>query len=187
MSINRPPSRAAPSSWARSGRRPSPNALAETAIGLFKTELIGRLEPWRSIQPAEIGTLESLDWFNHRHLLEPIGNIPPAEAERTITPNRKPARDCVAPERTSPRETHGVSRVRRRQGSYRTWIGLAGELFHGHMRGSSANDASPAMVRRHGIGPGVHPVAIYLGPVSGPRNQVLDFVARPGGLELPTS
>ena len=57
------------------------NALAETVIGLFKTELIHRRGPWRSFEAVEFATLEWVDWFNHRRLLEPIGNIPPAEAE----------------------------------------------------------------------------------------------------------
>ncbi len=57
------------------------NALAETVIGLFKTEVIRRLGPWRSLEAVEIATLEWVDWFNHRRLLEPIGSIPPAEAE----------------------------------------------------------------------------------------------------------
>jgi len=57
------------------------NALAETAIGLFKTEVIRRGGPWRSIEKVELATLEWVDWFNSRRLLEPIGNIQPAEAE----------------------------------------------------------------------------------------------------------
>jgi transposase InsO family protein len=57
------------------------NALAETVIGLFKTEVIRRLGPWRSLEAVEIATLQWVDWFNHRRPLEPIGNIPPAEAE----------------------------------------------------------------------------------------------------------
>jgi putative transposase len=57
------------------------NALAETVIGLFKTEVIRRRGPWRSIEPVEFATLEWVDWFNNRRILEPIGNIPPAEAE----------------------------------------------------------------------------------------------------------
>ncbi|MHC2543571.1 transposase InsO family protein, partial [Sinorhizobium meliloti] len=57
------------------------NALAETVIGLFKAEVIHRRGPWRSIQSVEFATLEWVDWFNNRRLLEPIGNIPPAEAE----------------------------------------------------------------------------------------------------------
>ena len=57
------------------------NALAETVIGLFKTEVIHRSGPWRNLDAVEFATLEWVDWFNNRRLLEPIGNIPPAEAE----------------------------------------------------------------------------------------------------------
>ena len=57
------------------------NALAETINGLYKAELIRRRGPWRSLERLELATLEWVDWFNHRRLLEPIGNIPPAEAE----------------------------------------------------------------------------------------------------------
>ena len=57
------------------------NALAETVIGLFKTEVIRRRGPWRSLEAVEFATLEWVDWYNNRRLLEPIGNIPPAEAE----------------------------------------------------------------------------------------------------------
>ena len=57
------------------------NALAETINGLFKAEVIHRRGPWRSFEVVEYATLEWVDWFNHRRLLEPIGNIPPAEAE----------------------------------------------------------------------------------------------------------
>src|ERR1700761_3414233 len=57
------------------------NALAETINGLYKTEVIRRRGPWKSLEAVEFATLEWVDWFNHRRLLEPIGNIPPAEAE----------------------------------------------------------------------------------------------------------
>src|SRR5580693_4431544 len=57
------------------------NALAETINGLFKAEVIHRRGPWRNAEAIEFATLEWVDWFNHRRLLEPIGNIPPAEAE----------------------------------------------------------------------------------------------------------
>jgi transposase InsO family protein len=57
------------------------NALAESINGLYKAEVIHRRGPWRNIQAVEFATLEWVDWFNHRRLLEPIGNIPPAEAE----------------------------------------------------------------------------------------------------------
>ena len=57
------------------------NALAETINGLYKAEVIHRRGPWRSFKTVEFATLEWVDWFNHRRLLEPIGNIPPAQAE----------------------------------------------------------------------------------------------------------
>ena len=57
------------------------NALAEGINGLYKAEVIHRRGPWRSLEAVEFATLEWVDWFNHRRLLEPIGNIPPAEAE----------------------------------------------------------------------------------------------------------
>jgi transposase InsO family protein len=57
------------------------NALAETINGLFKTEVIRRRGPWRNLEAVEFATLEWVDWYNNRRLLEPIGNIPPAEAE----------------------------------------------------------------------------------------------------------
>ena len=57
------------------------NALAETVNGLFKAEVIHRRGPWRSFEAVEFATLEWVDWFNNRRLLEPIGNVPPAEAE----------------------------------------------------------------------------------------------------------
>ncbi len=80
---------AIPSGLAEAGIEPSvgsvgdsyDNALAETVIGLFKTEVIRRRGPWHNAEAVEFATLEWVDWFNHRRLLEPIGNIPPAEAE----------------------------------------------------------------------------------------------------------
>lgn len=57
------------------------NALAETINGLYKAEVIHRRGPWRSFETVEFATLEWVDWFNNRRLLEPIGNIPPVEAE----------------------------------------------------------------------------------------------------------
>jgi transposase InsO family protein len=57
------------------------NALAETIIGLYKTEIIHQRGPWRHLEAVEYATLEWVDWFNHRRLLEPIGNVPPAELE----------------------------------------------------------------------------------------------------------
>ena len=57
------------------------NAMAETIIGLYKTELIRNRGPWKGLDDVEFATLEWIDWFNHRRLLEPIGDIPPAELE----------------------------------------------------------------------------------------------------------
>ena len=57
------------------------NALAESVIGLYKAEVIHRRGPWRGFEAVEFATLEWVDWFNNRRLLEPTGNIPPAEAE----------------------------------------------------------------------------------------------------------
>ena len=57
------------------------NALAETINGLYKTEVIRKRGPWKNIDEVEYATLEWVDWFNNRRLLEPIGNIPPAEYE----------------------------------------------------------------------------------------------------------
>jgi putative transposase len=58
------------------------NALAESIIGLYKTEVIRRRGPWRNVEAVEFATLEWVDWFNNRRLLEPIGNVPPAEFEQ---------------------------------------------------------------------------------------------------------
>jgi hypothetical protein len=55
--------------------------LAETINGLYKAEVIHRRGPWKTFDAVELATLERVDWFNHRRRLEPIGNIPPAEAE----------------------------------------------------------------------------------------------------------
>lgn len=58
------------------------NALAETVIGLFKTEVIRHRGPWPNLQAVEFATLDWVDWFNQQRLLGPIGDIPPAEAEK---------------------------------------------------------------------------------------------------------
>ncbi len=67
------------------------NALAETINGLYKAEVIHRRGPWRSMETVEFATLEWVDWFNNRRLLEPIGNIPPAEAEDRYYAMMEPA------------------------------------------------------------------------------------------------
>jgi putative transposase len=66
------------------------NALAETIIGLYKTELIRRRGPWKGIDEVEYATLEWVDWFNHRRLLEPIGYVPPAEFEAAFQGEEDP-------------------------------------------------------------------------------------------------
>lgn len=64
------------------------NALAETINGLFKTEVIRRRGPWRTLDDVEYATLEWVDWFNRRRLLEPIGYVPPAEFEAAYYRNQ---------------------------------------------------------------------------------------------------
>ena len=58
------------------------NALAESVNGLYKTEVIRKRGPWRNIEAVEFATLEWVDWFNNRRLLEPLGWVPPMEYER---------------------------------------------------------------------------------------------------------
>lgn len=68
------------------------NAFAETINGLYKAEVIRRRGPWRDFDAVELTTLVWVDWFNNRRLLQPIGNIPPAEAEaRTYAQLEEPA------------------------------------------------------------------------------------------------
>jgi transposase InsO family protein len=57
------------------------NALAESVIGLYKTEVIGRRDRWQGLEDVEFATLRWVDWFNHRRLFGPIGYVPPAEYE----------------------------------------------------------------------------------------------------------
>ena len=63
------------------------NALAECVIGLFKTEVINQIGPWKSMREVEWETLKWVDWYNNRRLLGPIGYIPPAEAEEEFYAN----------------------------------------------------------------------------------------------------
>ena len=72
------------------------NALAETIYGLYKAEVIHRRGPWRSFEAVEYATLEWVDWFNNRPLLEPIGNIPPAEAEERYYAMPDDVRGCIS-------------------------------------------------------------------------------------------
>ena len=57
------------------------NALAESIIGLYKTELIARRGPWRHCEAVEFATLDWVHWYNHRRLFEPLGHVPPATFE----------------------------------------------------------------------------------------------------------
>jgi putative transposase len=66
------------------------NALAETVMGLFKTEIIRKRGPWRSLEDVEFATLEWVWWFNHRRLLEPLGYLPPAEYEEAYYRHQEP-------------------------------------------------------------------------------------------------
>ena len=68
---------------------PYDNVLAETINGLYKTEVIRRRSSWKTMEGVEMETLKWVDWFNNRRLLEPIGNIPPAEAEEAFYANLK--------------------------------------------------------------------------------------------------
>jgi putative transposase len=84
------------------------NALAESVIGLFKTEVIQRKGPWRHLEAVEFATLDWVDWFNTRRLLEPIGYVPPAEYEaRYYDHLRRPAtiEDGAAAGRLAPAPT----------------------------------------------------------------------------------
>ena len=65
------------------------NALAESVIGLYKAEVIYRLGPWRNCEHVEFETLDWVDWFNNRRLLEPISNIPPVEFEEIYYQSQK--------------------------------------------------------------------------------------------------
>ena len=71
------------------------NALAETIIGLYKTELIRRRGPWKGIDQVEYATLEWVDWFNHSRILEPIGHVPPAEFETAYHRREDPGRTAA--------------------------------------------------------------------------------------------
>ncbi len=66
------------------------NALAETVNGLYKTEVIRRRGPWRNLDQVEYATLEWVDWYNNRRLLEPIGYVPPAEFEVAFRSSQSP-------------------------------------------------------------------------------------------------
>jgi transposase InsO family protein len=79
------------------------NALAESIIGLFKTEVIQRKGPWRHLEAVEFATLTWVDWFNTRRLLEPIGYVPPAEYEARYM------NICAGPPRSKTASPRGYS------------------------------------------------------------------------------
>jgi transposase InsO family protein len=76
------------------------NALAESVIGLFKTELIKPRSPWRTAEQVELATLEYVDWFNHRRLYEACGDIPQpnSRTSTTVTTTASPRPSCQKPE-----------------------------------------------------------------------------------------
>ena len=88
------------------------NALAESMIGLFKTEVIQRKGPWRHLEAVEFATLNWVDWFNTRRLLEPIGYVPPAEYEARYYQHR------ADPRRANTTSPQGYQRLHRR----RSWL-----------------------------------------------------------------
>ena len=100
------------------------NALAETVNGLYKAEVIHRRGPWRSFEAVELATLEWVDWFNNRRLLEPIGNIPPAEAEDRdkLANATTPCSSCQTWRRDS-NKMSGLRQTRRGSGAQRTYVG----------------------------------------------------------------
>ena len=77
------------------------NALAETINGLFKAEIIHRRGPWKTREAVELATLEWVSWFNHHRLLEPIGYIPPAEAEANYWRQQAQASTTAKPAQTA--------------------------------------------------------------------------------------
>jgi transposase InsO family protein len=77
------------------------NALAETINGLYKAEIIHRRGPWKTRESVELATLEWVSWFNHHRLLEPIGYIPPAEAEANYWRQQAQESATTKPARTA--------------------------------------------------------------------------------------
>jgi len=71
------------------------NALAETIMGLYKTEVIRRKGPWRNAEAVELATLNWVHWFNHERLFEPLGYVPPAEYEESFY-QRQEAQEMAA-------------------------------------------------------------------------------------------
>ena len=87
------------------------NALAETVIGLFKTEVIRQRGPWKHLDDVEYATLERVDWFNTTQLLGPIGDIPPAEYETNHHRQDSPATEAELRQTSLPINPDGFRRV----------------------------------------------------------------------------
>jgi len=87
--------------------------MAETINGLYKTEVIRRRGQWRGLDDVEYATLEWVDWFNHHRILQPIGDIPPAEYEANYYRSNSPA-DKAGLKQNSLRGTRTGSRHRLR-------------------------------------------------------------------------
>ncbi len=77
------------------------HALAETIKGLFKAEIIHRRGPWKTREAVELAALAWVSWFNHHRLLEPIGSMPPAEAEANYWRQQAQASVAMKPVRTA--------------------------------------------------------------------------------------
>ena len=83
------------------------NALAESVIGLYKTEVIRRRGPWRGLDGVEYATLEWVHWFNNERLLEPLGYLPPSEHEMNYYREQKPSPERARLNSTSLRDSPG--------------------------------------------------------------------------------
>ena len=87
------------------------NALTESINGLYKTEVIRRHGPWRSLEAVEFAALEWVEWLNNRSLFEPIGNVPPAEAEARYYAELETCAMAALLNETSLRQTRSGSKV----------------------------------------------------------------------------
>ena len=85
------------------------NALVESVIGIYKTEVIRRRGPWRALEDVEFATLEWVAWFNHRRLLQPIGYVPPVEHEQALHNCHKAPAELTALKQTGLRKARRVS------------------------------------------------------------------------------
>ena len=107
------------------------NALAETVIGLFKTEVIRRRGPWRTLEDVEFATLQWVWWFNHHRLLEPIGYVPPVEHEEAYYRRQLTQAELTTLNSPSLRQTRGGSEGLGRPSSPQLLCGVrSGGLLH---------------------------------------------------------